>query len=180
MARKKQLSTDIIEQSWLTKTPWLSLALFLCTYVTFGWSLADQSELWLLSLKEQTEGLNISIEGELSLFLIRLITFLVVITVSLSLSSPVTLMTFVVEEGSTSDFKALVYIFLWSIFGVFILCSFNFFTNILIIVSANILLRLDLQKLKLKIWQIFCLIIFSATVSFSSGLWLFDYLHPVK
>jgi hypothetical protein len=177
MANKKDSNNDLIQQSWLTKTPWLSFSVFLCTYGVFGWSLANQAELWLIYLQERGESITTSVEDEIILLLIRLTALMVVIFISLSLTTPVALITFVFEESVSSDLKAFIYIFLWSVLAVFILCSFDFFADLLVLISANILLRLDLQNLSLKMWQIFLLIIFLASIAFSSGVLLFDCIH---
>lgn len=177
MAKKKDPNNDIIDQSWLTKTPWLSSAVFLCTYGVFGWTLARKAGLWLIYFKERGESLNIFITDEILLLLIHLSALIVVILISLSLTTPVALITFVFEESVSSDLKAFIYIFLWSVLAVFILCSFDLFADLLVVISANLLLRLDLQNLSFKMWQIFVLIIFLATIAFASGVLLFEYIH---
>lgn len=177
MANKKDGNQDTIKQSWLTKNPWLSFTIFLCTYGVFGWSIANRAELWLIYLKEGGKSIVTSVEDDLLLLLIRLTALMVIIVISLSLTTPVALITFVFEESVSSDLKAFIYVLLWSVLAVFILCSFDFFADLLVLISANILLRLDLQNLSLKMWQIFLLIIFLATSAFVTGILLFDYIH---
>ena len=180
MAKKNDYPYLTAEQSWLTKTPWLSALIFFCTYAVVGWKLAEKSESLILFWQEKGGNLGLYIEDDLLLILIRIFTLFLIILVSLSLTTPVALITFVFEESLNSDIKAFIYIFLWSIFAVFILCYFDFFADLLVIVSANILLRLDLQSLKLKMWQIIFLIIFLATIAFCSGLFLSEYLLTDK
>lgn len=177
MAEQKDSLTDINEKSWLVKTPWLSAIIFLCTYGVFGWSLADKAQSWLIYAREKSESLNIFIEDEILLLFLRISVLIIIILISLSLTTPIALMTFVFEESLSSDLKAFIYILLWSILAVFILCSFDFFSDLLVIISANILLRLDLQKLKLKLWQIIGIIIGFGSLAYTFGALLFDYLH---
>lgn len=174
MVKKQDVKNDEFEQSWLKKSSWLSLTIFFFTYGVFGWSFADLSRSWLVYLREIGESFNIFLEDELLLLLIRLIALIVIIAISLSLTTPIALLTFVFEETISSEVKAFLYILLWSIIAVFILSSFDVFADLLVVISANILLRIDLQKERFSTWKVFLLMIFFATLAFTGGVIAFD------
>ncbi|MGI0480137.1 hypothetical protein ACN4EE_05025 [Geminocystis sp. CENA526] len=165
--------------SWLHTNLLLSLILFLSTYGVVGWTMAGIANHWAIVLREQNTFINLLIQEDLLPLIIKLLILVATVFISLILSSPLVLITFIFEESINSDLKAFIAILFWSIVLVFIFCSFDYFSHLLVIISSNILLRLDLQKLKYKNWQVLTLIFVLASTAFSFGFILFDFLSVV-
>lgn len=164
--------------SWLNKNLLLSFSLFFCTYSVVGWTIAKVANHWAIVITEQNTIINLLIQENFLPLIIKLLILLGTVFISLILSSPLTLITFIFEESINSDLKAFIAILFWSIVLVFIFCSFEYFSHLLVIISSNVLLRLDLQKLKYKDWQVLTFIFIVASTSFSLGFVLFDFLSP--
>lgn len=164
------------ESSWLDKNILIFLGIFLCTYSVLGWSIASIVESWANIINDHTMAINFLIQEKILLLIIKLLILAITVLVSLGLSSPLTLMTFIFEESINSDLKAFIAILVWSIILVFIFCSIDYFADLLVITSTNILLRLDLQKSKLKSWQIFFVTLILAFIGFTLGMFLFNFL----
>lgn len=166
------------ESSWLDKNLFLSFSIFLCTYIVLGWLIADDLEHWAMVIREQSLSFHLVIEEDIGLWITRIFAFSILIFISLLLSTPIALITFVFEETINSDVKAFIAILFWSIALIFIFCYFDHFADLLVITSATILFRLDLQKSSFKNWQIFSFIFVLASIGFSLGMFLFHFLSP--
>lgn len=164
--------------SWLDTNLLLSFSLFFSTYGVVGWTIAKPANHWAMVIREQNTIINLLIQENFLPLIIKLLILLATVFISLILSSPLVLMTFIFEESLNSDLKAFIAILFWSIVLVFIFCSFDYFSDLLVIVSSNILLRLDLQKLKYKNWQVVTFIFIVASTAFSLGFILFDFFYP--
>ena len=162
--------------SWLNSNFLLSFSLFFSTYTVLGWSIANQAILWAKFLHEQNIPIEIALEEDILLFLIKLFALLVIIIITFLLSTPVALTTFLFQESINSDLKGFLSILLWSVVLVFAFCSFDYFADFLVIISVNLLLRLDLKKLKYRNWQIILIILFFASIAFIVGVILFDFV----
>ena len=174
MAKKKLNLNSSPKLSGLNSNFLLSLGLFVSTYIALGWSIGEQTRLWLESLREQNLSWEIAIEEDLLLLLIKLLAVLVTFMVTLLLSSPVALTTFLFEESVGSDLRGLFSILFWSILLVFAFCYFGYFADFLVLVSVNLLLRLDLKRLKYNNWQIILMTSCCAVIAFIGGIKLFD------
>lgn len=155
--------------SWLEKNPCLSIFILIITHVLFGWSIYDEAYSLINWIMATGVDINLLLEKELVIYLIHLLVLIIVIFVSLFLTTPVALITFVFKESIGSDIKATISVLLWSFFLVLIICYLNFFANLLVIISAGILVKLDLQKMGFKKWQVFLFIIILSSLSFSLG-----------
>lgn len=173
-------SFDEITQniSWLDTNLLLSFSLFFSTYGVVGWTIARVADHWAMVITEQSTFINLLIQENFLPLIIKLLILLITVFISLILSSPLVLITFIFEESINSDLKAFIAILFWSIVLVFIFCSFDYFSHLLVITSSNILLRLDLQKLKYKNWQVLTFIFIVASTAFSLGFILFDFFSP--
>jgi hypothetical protein len=177
MPSKNSFNNPGKDTSWLDKNLLLSLSIFLCTYTVLGWSISDDLQNSAKMLREQSLSLDIVIEEDIVLWVTKILAFSVIILISLLLTTPIALITLVFEKSLDSDVKAFIAILFWSIALIFLFCSFDYFAYLLVITSATILFRLDLQKSKLKSWQIFFLIFILATISFTLGMFLFNFLY---
>lgn len=177
MPRKNNSLEKDDYNSWLNSNLLISLSLFLCTYTVLGWAIASTAGFWLFLLEQQNISLTFLIEQDSLLFIIKIVALFVIITISLFLSTPVALITFVFEESINSDIKAFIAILFWSVLLVFIFCSFEYFADLLVVTAVNILFRLDLQKLKYPRWVVRLIIFTLAFLSFMSGVYLFDHFN---
>lgn len=164
--------------SWLDTNLLLSFSLFFSTYGVVGWTIAKIANHWAIVIREQNTSINLLIEKDFLPLIIKLLILLATVFVSLILSRPLVLITFIFEESINSDLKVFLAILFWSIVLVFVFCSFDYFSHLLVIVSSSILLRLDLQKLKYKNWQVTAFIFIVASTAFSLGFILFDFFNP--
>lgn len=164
------------ESSWLEQNLLISLGIFLCTYTVLGWSIASIVEYWANIINEHTMVTHFLIQERILLLIIKLLILAITVIVSLGLSSPIAVMTFLFENSINSDLKAFIAVLVWSVILVFIFCSIDYFADLLVITSTNILLRLDLQKSKFKNWQIFFVTVILAFIGFTLGIFLFNFL----
>ena len=180
MANKSPQSEDVSFRSWLDTNLLLSTALFLCTYIVFGWSIASKAEIWATLLHEQQLSALLSLEKHIWVLMIKLVALVIIILITFVLSTPVALTTFLFEESIHSDFRGFFSILIWSIVLVFAFCSFGYFADFLVIISANILFKLDLQKLKFSNWQIIAFKTVLASMTFLGGMELYKlFTHQI-
>jgi hypothetical protein len=175
MPSKNSFNNFAKESSWLDKNILISLGIFLCTYGVLGWSIASIVESWASIINEHSIVTHFLLQDKVLLLIIKLLILAITVLVSLGLTSPLALMTFIFEESINSDLKAFIAIFVWSIILVFIFCSIDYFADLLVITSTNILLRLELQKSKFKNWQIFFVTLILAFIGFTLGMFLFNF-----
>ncbi|BAZ69084.1 MAG: hypothetical protein KME28_09755 [Pelatocladus maniniholoensis HA4357-MV3] len=118
---------------FLKRLPWLSLTLLLLTYIVFGWLLArskTQPILWLV-------------------FAIATVFFIASLTIPFSK----------VSDYSISLFRSNLRSFGVTVFGAFlfflILARFRLFLDILVIIAASMLVRIDFQAAGFNQGQVF-------------------------
>ena len=136
---------------------WLSLLILFMTYAVFGWSISQASQSWAQWIVETGETFKFTLEEEVIILSIHLLALAVIVIVSLCLTIPIAVITWAFQRSLGSDLKAFISVFVWSFILVLIICSFNYFADLLVMICAALLVRLDLQKLGCKTWQIFCL-----------------------
>jgi len=172
---KKSFSSRNQITSWVEEKYWLSSLLYCLVYLAIGWSTGSQTPILINGFQNAIASFNIAIADNLLVTTVRILSFLIIIGISLSLIHPISIITVVFEESINSDLKAFFSILFWSILLVFIFCYFDYFADILVVTSSTILFRLDLQKQKKTSWQVLSIIIILAFLSFLSGLFLFEY-----
>ena len=163
------------KKSWFNRNLLLSLSLYLTTYTVFGWLIASRIVSWAEFVRKQNISIEIFLEEELLLSLSKLLALITIILITFFLSTPVALTTFLFQNSINSDVKGFISILLWSIILVFAFTSFDYFAHLLVLIAVNILLRLDLSKLRYRNWQIIVSILFCAAIAFSAGMMLFDF-----
>jgi hypothetical protein len=156
--------------SWLEKTPWLSIVIFFITYAVFGWWFARNADLWTNHLLELGENWAWFLEQEAIFIIIHILAITVIILISLCLTTPIALVTFVFKAPLDSNIKGFSSILIWSLLLVLVLSSIHYFANLLVMISSAILTRLDLLKLGCKNWQIFLIITLLGTAAFGVGM----------
>ncbi len=177
MVNKKSFPSQNKISSWVEKKLWLSSLLYCLVYLAIGWSIGSQTPLLVQTFENFIESFNFVIENHILIEIVRLSSLLVIMSISLSLIHPLSMITFIFEESLNSDSKAFFSILFWSVLLVFIFCYFDYFADILVVTSSTILFRLDLQKQKKKQWPTLFIIIVLAFLFFSAGLFLFEYFN---
>ncbi len=156
--------------SWLERTPWLSIVFLLITYAVFGWLFARNTDLWVSYLLELGESWAWFLEQKAIFITIHILAIIVIILISLSLTTPIALLTFVFKETIGSNLKGFISILIWSLVLVIVLSSIHYFANLLVMISSSILVRLDLLRLGCKNWQIFLIIALLGSTAFGLGV----------
>jgi hypothetical protein len=160
--------------SWLDKMPWLSLLILFITYAVFGWSVSSVADSWVQWILETGKNLDLFLEEKLISNTIHLFALAVIIVISLCLTTLVALITFAFEKSIGSDLKAFLSVFFWSFILVLMFCFLDYFADLLVMISAAILVKLDLQKIGCKTWQTFSIIVFLASLAFGFGVISFE------
>lgn len=160
--------------SWLEKMPWLSLFILFVTYTVFGWSVSSATDSWVHGILEINKNIDWFLEEELITHLIHLFALAVIIFISLFLTTPVALITFAFKKSIASDVKAFIWIFAWCFILVLMFCALDYFADLLVMISSAILVKLDLQNMGFKTWQVFSIIVILASSSFALGIIIFD------
>lgn len=172
--------SDLSQQnftSWVETKLWLPLLVYAGIYGVVGWSVAGSSDDFIEVVSGFMARWNLAMEDELLVIIIRVLSLVMVIGLSLAVLNPLSIVTFVFEESINSDLKSFIAILIWSILLVFAFCNFDYFANLLVIASATILLHLDLQERNIKPEKVILLMVILASIAFSLGSFLFDYLH---
>lgn len=171
MAKNKTSPKD----SWLYGNLLISLILFVATYIVLGWVIASTAPFWqkLFSAENITIAYLIYLRAFPLFF--KLILLFLILGFSLFLTSPFSFIALFLEKSIDSDVKIFLSILFWSVILVFIFCSFDYFADLLVITSANLLLRMDLQKLGYPPWLVACIIVLIAIISFVIGFFCFEF-----
>jgi hypothetical protein len=156
--------------SWLKKFPWLSLLLVLLTYAVFGWFVASESENWRNWLLEQGKSWNWGFEEGAYQIFIHVVATFAIISISLILTAPIAMMTYILGSWMGSDAKAILSILVWSFVFVLMIRWFEYFIRFLVLLSAAILGRLELQTLGYNKWQTFTLLTLLCLLGFALGV----------
>jgi len=158
-----------MRMSWLKKIPRISLLLLLLTYGVFGWLYSK----WALPFAAE-----LGAKYELISPLIAQVAFfgLGLVSISIAVSyftSPISLLTLGMSNWFRADAKALLTIALSIVIFAIIIEHPMALTRFLILSSAAILFRLDLQTSGCSQKSAQIIIIFVSSIAFSAGLLLF-------
>lgn len=136
----------------MTIITWAALGLLLLTYLHFGWTLFEASNYFLISF------LIISCIWSIDLFF----------------TVPFNKFKWPVIKWFKSDIGTFFMIVILSIIGVVMFTWMHIFINVLLMISATALARLELQTAKFKNWQAFLILSLLSTVGLVVG-WLLKY-----
>lgn len=140
----------------IKKFPWISLALLLATYGIIGWQLSALESHWVLWI------------------LAAVATVLLAVAVSSPWSK--------VRDGFASCFKSDSKAFLVAVtiafFSVVIITWLHIFVHILVVLSASMLVRLDVQATRWSSRQSFWLIAIASLVSLALGAFVHIGVEP--
>lgn len=136
----------------MTLITWAALGLLLLTYLHFGWTLFEANNYFFISI------LIISFIWSIDLFF----------------TIPFNKFKLPIINWFRSDLGTFFMIIILSIMGVIMFTWMHIFINVLIMISATALARLELQTSKFKNWQAFLILSLLSTVGLVSG-WLLKY-----
>lgn len=140
----------------MKKLPYLSSILLWLTYFILGWKIY----LWALN-------------WHTSLLAASLVIFMAVL-----LASPSAIMNFILSGFFESDIKAFVWVMLMSLGIIIGLVWFSIFAHFLVLISAALLARLDLQLLGLKPRAAFTILAFLSLTGLAMGILLHKSYAP--
>ncbi len=153
--------------SWLEKPFWLSLILLLITYITFGWWVAEYLPIWNEWLIEQRWFLLPEVASVIVLIILS-ITFIVIL--NLISTAPRKILEICIGSWIESNVTGFISILIWSLAFVFMLRWIAYFADYLVMLSASMLLRLELRRLGYKETITFTLLIILCLIGFAVGL----------
>lgn len=154
--------------SWIKKIPWLSLTILLLTYGTFGWIYGS----WGIELIEQTTWLG-ELEDHIANSIIYGIGIVAVLFIALIFTAPISLITLGVDNWLKSDSRAFLSIFLGAFAFAVIVQRVDYFARFLILISAALLVKLDLQLAGCKTWLSFFILTIFCLLGFIGGILAF-------
>ncbi len=129
---------------------WASLGLLFLTYLYFGWALYEANNYFMVSI-----------------FIIAFIWL-----IDLFLTIPFTQFKSPIIKWFRTDLGTFLMIVFISIIGVVMMTWMHIFVNVLIMISATALARLELQTSKFKNWQAFLILSVLSTVGLVLGWFL--------
>lgn len=157
---------------WLKKIPRISLFLLLLTYGVFGWLYSE----WTLPLSAKLSAKHELVSpliAQAALFSLGLLSISIAVSY---FTSPISLLTLGMSNWFRADAKALLTIALSIVVFAIIIEHPVALTRFLILSSAAMLFRLDLQTSGCSQKSAQIIIIFVSAIAFSAGLLLF-YSH---
>ncbi len=152
-----------------TKFPWLSLLLIFLTYGVFGWYVSEFSVIWSDWLIHHGKGWGWAIEENLPLLILEITSSIAILLVTLCLAAPVAILSVFLKSWVRSDLRAFASVLVWSLLFVIILRWFVQFTQLLVLMSATILARVELQRVGYRNWSTFGIILLICISGFAAG-----------
>lgn len=154
--------------AWLKKIPWLSLTILLLSYAVEAWMYG----IWANKLLESgvlfvhlTEQINLSILYGVA---ITAISFLVVV-----FTSPISLLAISLDGWLKSDSRAFVSIFIGAFAFAIIVQRVDYFARFLVLASAALLVKLDLQLIGCDRWLCSFILVIFCCLGFTGGILAF-------
>jgi hypothetical protein len=155
------------------KIPWLALGLALLAYGVFGWAVAESSTVWSEEIVEQGKAWGLIIDDEYASAIIDLLAVALIIAIAVCLTAPIALVTIFFGIWLKSETKAWISILIWAFAVVFILRWINYFVRFLVLLSANLLGRLEFHSAGYNSWQTFVILTLACLGGFGLGVFSF-------
>lgn len=133
---------------FVKKLPWLSLSLLLLTYAVFGWLLSAFDRSWLLWI----------------------MAAVFILIVAISLIEPLSVIQPFYTAWLKTDTRAFLSVIIGAFIAVVIIRWLTIFLRLLVLYSAAMLARLDLQTAGYSKWQAFGILATVSLVGFGLGL----------
>jgi hypothetical protein len=147
------------------------LFLIPCIYAVFGWCISHEILSWSRWLIERGEDMNLTLNLQRIDLGIYGLAALLITSIALGLTLLSEKVSILFSSWFKSDTSAILSILGWSLAVVFILYWRGEFVRLLILVSATILGRLELQEAGYNRLQIFWFLALLCLGSFALGVW---------
>lgn len=154
--------------AWLKKIPWLSLIILLLSYAVEAWMYG----IWATKLLESgtilahlTDSIRL---GVLYGAAVAIISFLVVV-----FTSPISLIAISLDGWLKYDGRAFISIFMGAFAFTIIVQRVDYFARFLVLASAALLVKLDLQLAGYNRWLCSLILVFFCCLGFTGGILTF-------
>lgn len=138
------------------KLPYLSSILLWLTYVVLGWRIYE----WALNWHTW------------------LLAALLIILMAILLASPAAIVDFLISGFLESDLKAFISVIMASFVLIIALVWFSIFAHFLVLISAALLARLDMQLAGLRRRYAFMILALLSLAGLATGIWLHQRYLP--
>ncbi|WP_036480501.1 hypothetical protein [Myxosarcina sp. GI1] len=157
---------------WSKKIPWLSSILLLLTYGVFGWSYTS----WGTSVIE-SGSLFQALEKDLATIFLYSVGGVLIILLAIAFTAPISLMTISLSTWLRSETRAFLSIFIGAFAFALIVQKITLFANFLLLLSAALLVKLDLQLAGYTRWLSWLLLTTLCLLGFAGGILAFNILR---
>jgi hypothetical protein len=140
------------------KLPYLSSILLWLTYLVLGWRIYQWATNWRTSL----------------------LAALLVLLMAIVLTSPATVVDFFVDGFLRSDVRAFISVIIISIVLILAVVWFPIFAHFLVLISAALLARLDMQISGFKRRYAFAVLACISLSGLATGLWLHFMVNKIE
>jgi len=161
----------------LKKIPWLSIILLLLTYSSFGWIFARSISWWIQWFLENDSWFGLTLSEPVVFFTLKIIGLILVLFISLILTTPLRFFNYLFGTWLQSDTKALLSVLGFAFAAVLIACWLEQFVRLLILTSAAMLFRFELQRNGYPQWLRKLLLGSLSLISFLTGLILYQMIN---
>jgi hypothetical protein len=144
-------------------------------YGVFGWSIAHERLSWSDWLIARGDEMNWTLTSEWLEIIIYALAVVIVLSIALGLTLFSEQISVIFSSWVKTDTRAIFSILGWSLAIVFIFHKWAVFSRVLILLSATILGRLELQEAGYNRWQVFLILIFLCLGSFGLGIWAYNF-----
>lgn len=158
--------------------PWLAFGIVFLAYSAFGWYLIESIPDLTESLVEKANFLGVSLSKLVIAWTVLPAAAVLIIVLAVSLTAPLLWMRVGIGSWLKSDFKACASILLWSFAVVVIFSWIEYFVRLLVLLSAAILARLELQRAGYKKSQASLLLAGFCLAGFGVGVLASYRWHP--
>lgn len=159
----------------LISFPWLSLVLVVLTYGVFGWYVSQSSMDWSHTLIEYEKEWGWTLQEDTIFILLHVFALMTILGVTLVLTAPIAFVSGIFKTWLKSDLRSVFFILLSSFAVVVILCWLEYFVRLLVILSATILYRFELQEIGYNKWQSLIFVILVGLCGFGLGVFMFTH-----
>jgi hypothetical protein len=159
---------------------WRFVVLFLlmpAIYSVFGWSIAQESDAWNNWLREKVplETLNIFLNEEITHKIPYGLSLVIILAMTLGITIFGKPIIGLLGSCFKSDITAIVSVLIWSLVLALIFIFLNYFLELLLLLNAAILGRLELREAGYNNWQTCSILTAICVCSFAIGLLSFDW-----
>ncbi|MGV2832110.1 hypothetical protein [Myxosarcina sp. GI1(2024)] len=155
----------------LKKIPWLSLILLLLTYGVYGWSYTS----WGVTSIDEGSIFN-QFERDLAIVFLYSVGGILIILLTIAFTAPISLMTISLSNWLKSEVRAFLSIFIGAFAFAIIIQMVEVFADFLLLLSAALLFKLDLQLAGYQRWFSWFLLTCLCLLGFGGGILAFNVL----